>query len=77
MWIGLYLVKHEFYGELPHFCFRVFDIFKPGPIGEMDKMEGIIGVMMDDVVAGIITCLLTQSLSYLSIHENFYLIYWE
>ena len=44
--------------------FRSFDIFKPGPIGEMDEMEGGIGVMMDDVVAGIITCLLMQSLSY-------------
>ena len=65
MWIGLYLVKHDFlWGIAAFFCFRVFDIFKPGPIGEMDKMEGGIGVMMDDVVAGIITCLLMQSLSY-------------
>ncbi len=65
MWIGLYLVKHDFlWGITACFCFRVFDIFKPGPIGEMDKMEGGIGVMMDDVVAGIITCLLMQSLSY-------------
>ena len=49
------------------FWFRIFDIFKPGPIGEMDKMDGGIGVMMDDVVAGILTCLLIQSLSHFSL----------
>lgn len=64
MWIGLYLVKHDVtWGLVTFFFFRVFDIFKPGPIGEMDKMDGGIGVMMDDVVAGILTCLLVQSLS--------------
>ena len=68
MWIGLYLVEHDFYwGLAAFFCFRIFDIFKPGPIGEMDKMEGGIGVMMDDVVAGIITCLLMQSFSNFSL----------
>ena len=65
MWIGLYLVEYSiFWGLAAFFWFRIFDIFKPGPIGEMDKMEGGIGVMMDDVVAGILTCLLMQSLSH-------------
>ena len=68
MWIGLYLVEHDFFwGLAAFFCFRIFDIFKPGPIGEMDKMDGGIGVMMDDVVAGILTCLLMQSLSHFSL----------
>ena len=68
MWIGLYLVEHSIlWGPAAFFCFRIFDIFKPGPIGEMDKMEGGIGVMMDDVVAGILTCLLMQSLSHFSL----------
>ena len=65
MWIGLYLVEYSIlWGLAAFFWFRIFDIFKPGPIGEMDKMEGGIGVMMDDVVAGILTCLLMQSLSH-------------
>ena len=55
------------WGLSAFFCFRIFDIFKPGPIGEMDKMDGGIGVMMDDVVAGILTCLLMQSLSHSSL----------
>ena len=68
MWIGLYLVEHSIlWGISAFFCFRIFDIFKPGPIGEMDKMDGGIGVMMDDVVAGILTCLLMQSLSHFSL----------
>ena len=63
MWVSLYLVQHDFlWGLATFFIFRMFDIFKPGPIYEMDQMEGGIGIMMDDVVAGIITCLLMQSL---------------
>jgi phosphatidylglycerophosphatase A len=30
----------------------------------MDDMDDSIGVMMDDVVAGILACLVTQSLLY-------------
>ena len=68
MWIGLYLLEYSIlWGLAAFFCFRIFDIFKPGPIGEMDKMDGGIGVMMDDVVAGILTCLLMQSLSHFSL----------
>ena len=64
MWISLYLVQHDIiWGIVTFLFFRLFDIFKPGPIYAMDQMEGGIGVMMDDVVAGIITCLLMQSLT--------------
>lgn len=65
MWIGLYLVPHGYkWGLLAFLAFRIFDIFKPGPIQKMDEMHDAIGVMMDDVVAGILTCLLIQSLTY-------------
>ena len=65
MWIGLYLVPHEYkWGLLAFLVFRILDIFKPGPIQKMDEMHDAIGVMMDDVVAGIITCLLIQSLTF-------------
>ena len=66
MWIGLHLLQHDrMWGFAAFLAFRIFDIYKPGPIGQMDKMDGGIGVMMDDVVAGILTCLLMQSLSSL------------
>lgn len=36
--------------------FRLFDIWKPGPIGWADKkLTGGTGIMMDDVLAGILT----------------------
>ena len=33
--------------------FRAFDILKPGPVGWADRMEGSFGVMLDDVLAGL------------------------
>ena len=65
MWISLYLVPHTIlWGFVAFFFFRVFDILKPGPVQVMDDMDDAIGVMMDDVVAGILACLVTQSLLY-------------
>ena len=65
MWISLYLVPHTIlWGLVAFFFFRVFDILKPGPVQVMDDMDDAIGVMMDDVVAGILACLMTQSLLY-------------
>ena len=65
MWIALYLVPHSiFWGLVSFFLFRFFDIFKPGPIQIMDDIHSPIGVMLDDVVAGILALLVTQSLMY-------------
>ena len=65
MWIALYLVPHDIkWGLVAFLFFRLFDILKPGPIQLMDDMHDAIGVMMDDVVAGILACLVTQSLLY-------------
>lgn len=33
--------------------FRLFDIWKPGPIGWADRRPGVMGVMLDDVIAGL------------------------
>lgn len=32
--------------------FRVFDIFKPGPVGWADRRSGAVWIMLDDVIAG-------------------------
>jgi phosphatidylglycerophosphatase A len=37
--------------------FRFFDILKPGPIGWADRMETSLGVMLDDVIAGVFAAL--------------------
>ena len=33
--------------------FRVFDILKPFPIGRLEKIRGGIGIVVDDLVAGV------------------------
>jgi len=33
--------------------FRLFDIWKPGPVGWADRRSDAFGVMMDDVIAGV------------------------
>ena len=64
-WIALWLIPHSFvWGLVSFFFFRVFDIFKPGPIQLMDDIKSGTGIMMDDVIAGILALLVTQSLFY-------------
>lgn len=42
--------------------FRLFDIFKPFPVGWLDRrLKGGIGIVMDDVAAGILTNLLIRA----------------
>ena len=48
-----------FYGFL---SFRFFDIFKFGPIKQADNRNDAIGVMLDDVYAGIVSALLLMAL---------------
>lgn len=37
--------------------FRLFDIWKPGPVGWADRRGDAMGVMLDDVIAGIFAAL--------------------
>jgi len=34
-------------------AFRLFDIWKPGPVGWADRQGGALGVMLDDIIAGV------------------------
>lgn len=38
--------------------FRLFDIFKPGPVRRADRRGDALGVMLDDVIAGLMAGLL-------------------
>ena len=65
MWIALYLVPYDLlWGFVAFFLFRLFDILKPGPVKIFDNLHSSFGVMMDDVVAGILALLVTQSLLF-------------
>ena len=47
---------------LAFFLFRVLDTLKPYPAGPSQKLKGGIGVMIDDVIAGIYTNIILQLL---------------
>ncbi len=45
--------------------FRIFDIWKPGPIRHLDKtVHGGFGMVLDDVVAGVFSMLIIQILAW-------------
>lgn len=46
--------------------FRLFDIFKPGPIGWADRRNDALGVMLDDVIAGIFAAFGVALLAWVS-----------
>ncbi|BFM13330.1 phosphatidylglycerophosphatase A [Simiduia litorea] len=61
-WIAMLFAPHGlmwvFYGFV---LFRLFDIWKPWPIGWVDKkVKGGFGVMLDDVLAGLMALLVLQ-----------------
>ncbi len=55
--------------------FRVFDILKPGIISKAEKLDGAIGIMMDDWLAGIFAAIILFLLFLCGfINYNWYLI---
>lgn len=45
--------------------FRLFDILKPWPISYLDKhLDGGLGIMLDDILAGLAACLCLHALLY-------------
>ena len=46
------------YGLISFILFRFFDIVKPWPISYFDNMKNPLGVILDDIVAGIISALI-------------------
>jgi phosphatidylglycerophosphatase A len=63
MWISLLFVPAQLPVMLIAFvAFRLFDIIKPPPARNMEKIPHGWGIMLDDVVAGVYANLLTQIL---------------
>jgi len=67
MFVGLYLLPFNiFYAITGFLLFRIFDIFKPFGIRRLEKISGGIGVIADDILAGIYTNLLLHLIHYLN-----------
>jgi phosphatidylglycerophosphatase A len=52
----LFLPKKLWIAILGFFVFRVMDIVKPFPAGRSQRLPGGWGVMMDDLMAGVYSC---------------------
>lgn len=46
--------------------FRLFDIWKPGPVGWADRRHDAVGVMLDDVIAGVMAAIVVVLLAGLA-----------
>ena len=58
-WIALLVVPLDWRWWLAAFVlFRLFDIVKPGPVRMAEQLPGGLGVMADDVVAGVLAAAL-------------------
>ena len=64
-WLTMMFAPAGFLWLLVGFClFRLFDIWKPWPINYLDKhVHGGLGVMLDDVLAGVFAGLLLYLVS--------------
>jgi len=63
MMISLFLIpKTIFIYMLAFFLFRFFDILKPSIIDRIQKFENGIGIMADDILAGILTVLIINGI---------------
>jgi phosphatidylglycerophosphatase A len=61
MLLAVYLISLSWLGLLVAFVvFRLFDIVKPFPCRQAEKLEGGVGIMADDLVAGLYTNLLLR-----------------
>lgn len=66
MLIALFAVPHTWlYLTLGFLLFRLFDIWKPWPIGWVDrKVDGGMGIMLDDVIAGLMALAVLQGVHH-------------
>lgn len=61
MWISLLLVPSLWWSYLIAFIFfRLFDVVKPFPVNTVQNLHGGIGIMLDDVIAGIYALICTH-----------------
>jgi len=66
MWITMLLAPAGLWWLLLGFgLFRFFDIIKPWPINWLDeKVHGGLGIMLDDIVAGLMALLCLQLIAW-------------
>lgn len=65
-WISLFALPKTFWVILVSFLlWRILDIIKPPPARNLERLNGGLGIMIDDVVSGIYTLLIMHLVVYL------------
>lgn len=66
MWISLIWLPHSIkLTIIALILFRIFDIAKPFGIRKLEKIKGGLGIMLDDIAAGIVSALIIHTTLYL------------
>lgn len=69
-WAGMFVallltpLEDAFHILAAFFLFRFFDISKIGPVGLAESLGGTAGIMVDDIVAGILALILLEGAYY-------------
>ena len=67
MWISLLFLPKTFWiVTITFFLWRALDIFKPFPARKLEKLNGGLGIMIDDVVSGFYTLIIMHLVVYLT-----------
>lgn len=68
MLLALFVVPSNIYIVIVgFFLFRIFDILKPPPARQVEKLTGSLGIMFDDIIAAIYTNTILQIIARLII----------
>ena len=71
MWITLILVPKTLpIAVIAFFIWRMMDILKPAPARQAERLHGGLGIMMDDVVAGIYSLVLVHLILLIIVRLN-------
>lgn len=61
MWISVFFIPYVWWDFLIAFAlFRFFDVMKPFPANNLQKLHGGLGIMIDDVIAGVYALISTH-----------------
>ena len=65
MWISvLFLSANDYLHIIFAFIlFRLFDILKPSIINRVQNIKGPVGILFDDIIAGLMTCMIIAGIS--------------
>ena len=66
IWISMLWLPGLLWLPFAFFIFRLFDVLKPWPVSWVDRrLDGGLGIMLDDVIAGLMTLAVLQVLASL------------